>query len=72
MFINMFGRFIGGKVLDMFVLEYLHTKYPKMPTDMLQEAVATYTRSATLALMSKEFGVDDVARWVRSKVKIRF
>lgn len=52
----------------MFVLEYLHTKYPKMPTKMLQEAVATYTRTTTLAQMAKEFGVEDVARWTRSKV----
>lgn len=54
--------------MDMFVLEYLHTKYPKMPTSMLHEVVSVYTRSSTLALMAKEFGVDDVARWVRSKV----
>lgn len=60
--------FLGAKVLDMFVLEYLHTKYPKMPTKMLQEAVATYTRTTTLAQMAKEFGVEDVARWTRSKV----
>lgn len=52
----------------MFVLEYLHTKYPKMPTKMLQDAVSTYTKSSTLALMAKEFGVEDVARWIRSKV----
>jgi len=59
--------YLGAKVLDMFVLEYLHTKYPKMPTKMLQEAVATYTRTTTLAQMAKEFGVEDVARWTRSK-----
>lgn len=56
----------------MFVLEYLHTKYPKMPTKMLQDAVSTYTKSSTLALMAKEFGVEDVARWIRSKVLILF
>lgn len=60
---------LGAKVLDMFVLEYLHAKYPKMPTKMLQEAVATYTRTTTLAQMAKEFGVEDVARWTRSKVR---
>ena len=54
--------------MNMFVLEYLHTKYPKMPTKMLQDVVATYTRTETLSLMGKEFGVEDVARWVRSKV----
>ncbi|KAG0197300.1 hypothetical protein BGX28_009191 [Mortierella sp. GBA30] len=59
--------YLGSKVLNMFVLEYLQTKYPKMPTKMLQEVVATYTRTDTLALMAKEFGVDDVTRWVRSK-----
>ncbi|KAG0355221.1 hypothetical protein BG005_005857 [Podila minutissima] len=59
--------YLGAKVLDMFVLEYLHAKYPKMPTKMLQEAVATYTRTTTLAQMAKEFGVEDVARWTRSK-----
>ncbi|KAF9927772.1 hypothetical protein FBU30_002889 [Linnemannia zychae] len=59
--------FLGAKVLDMFVLEYLHSKYPKMPTKTLQEAVSTYTKSKTLTLMAKEFGVDDVARWTRSK-----
>jgi large subunit ribosomal protein L44 len=56
----------------MFVLEYLHTKYPKMPTKMLQDAVSTYTKSSTLALMAKEFGVEDVARWIRSKVLCQF
>ncbi|KAF9405318.1 hypothetical protein BGZ94_003645 [Podila epigama] len=59
--------YLGTKVLNMFVLEYFHTKYPKMPTRMLQEVVDTYTRTTTLALMAKEFGVDDVARWTRSK-----
>ncbi|KAF9908560.1 hypothetical protein EC991_009705 [Linnemannia zychae] len=59
--------YLGAKVLDMFVLEYLNAKYPKMPTKTLQDAVATYTRSTTLALMAKEFGVEDVARWIRSK-----
>ncbi|KAF9083444.1 hypothetical protein BGX23_011488 [Mortierella sp. AD031] len=62
--------FLGAKVLDMFVLEYLHTKYPKMPTKMLQDAVSTYTKSSTLALMAKEFGVEDVARWIRSKPEL--
>ncbi|KAG0374674.1 hypothetical protein BGX24_010094 [Mortierella sp. AD032] len=62
--------FLGAKVLDMFVLEYLHTKYPKMPTNMLQDAVSTYTKSNTLALMAKEFGVEDVARWIRSKPEL--
>ncbi|KAF9275246.1 ribonuclease III domain-containing protein [Linnemannia elongata] len=62
--------YLGAKVLDMFVLEYLHTKYPKMPTKMLQDAVSTYTKSSTLALMAKEFGVEDVARWIRSKPEL--
>lgn len=60
----------GGKALEMYVLEYFHVKYPKLPTDTLHDFVHVYTRSATLDLMGKEFGVDDVARWVRSKVEI--
>ncbi|KAG0264612.1 hypothetical protein BG011_006458 [Mortierella polycephala] len=59
--------YLGSKILKMFVVEYLHTKYPKMPTDMQQEVVEAYTRPDTLSLMAKEFGVEDVARWVRSK-----
>ncbi|KAI7823273.1 ribonuclease III domain-containing protein [Gamsiella multidivaricata] len=58
---------LGDKALNMYVLEYLHTKYPKMPADVLQEAVEVYTRTSTLELMAKEFGVEDVARWVHSK-----
>ncbi|KAG0288533.1 hypothetical protein BGZ98_004226, partial [Dissophora globulifera] len=58
---------LGGKVMEMFVLEYLNTKYPKMPVEMLQEAVNIYTRTTTLELMAKEFGVNDVLRWVHSK-----
>ncbi|KAF9090544.1 hypothetical protein BGX29_011416 [Mortierella sp. GBA35] len=42
----------------------------KMPTKMLQDAVSTYTKSSTLALMAKEFGVEDVARWIRSKPEL--
>ncbi|KAF9205205.1 hypothetical protein BGZ49_004338 [Haplosporangium sp. Z 27] len=58
---------LGGMVLDMYILEYLNVKYPKLPTQVLKEAVSTYTRTSTLELMAKEFGVGDVARWVRSK-----
>ncbi|KAF9898679.1 hypothetical protein BX616_003733 [Lobosporangium transversale] len=58
---------LGDKALHMFVMEYLHVKYPKLPTNVLKEAVEVYTRTSTLELMAKEFGVEDVARWVRSK-----
>ncbi|KAF9111756.1 hypothetical protein BGX27_004481 [Mortierella sp. AM989] len=58
---------LGASVLDMYILEYLHVKYPKLPTQTLQEAVSSYTRATTLELMAKEFGVDDVVRWVHSK-----
>ncbi|KAF9355067.1 hypothetical protein BGX34_010679 [Mortierella sp. NVP85] len=58
---------LGARVMQMYILEYLHVKFPKLPTDTLREAVELYTRSATLDLMGKEFGVDDVARWARSK-----
>ncbi|KAF9436664.1 hypothetical protein BGZ76_003348 [Entomortierella beljakovae] len=58
---------LGGNVMEMYILELLHAKYPKLPTQALQEAVRTFTRTSTLELMAKEFGVDDVARWVRSK-----
>ncbi|KAF9987456.1 hypothetical protein BGZ65_003556 [Modicella reniformis] len=58
---------LGGKALKMYVLEYLHVKYPKLPADTLQEAVEVYTRTNTLNLMGREFGVDDVLRWTRPK-----
>ncbi|KAG0243805.1 hypothetical protein BGW41_001317 [Actinomortierella wolfii] len=58
---------LGGKALNMYVSEYLHAKYPKMPTKMLKEAVTIYTWNNTLSLMAKEFGVQDVARWIKSK-----
>ncbi|KAF9359440.1 hypothetical protein BGX26_012340 [Mortierella sp. AD094] len=61
---------LGAMALEMYVLEYLHVKYPKLPTQTLQEAVAVYTRTSTLEIMAKEFGVDDVARWVRSKPEV--
>ncbi|KAI8358216.1 ribonuclease III domain-containing protein [Mortierella sp. GBAus27b] len=58
---------LGKKVMEMYVLEHLHVKYPKLPLNTLEEAVQVYTRAGTLTIMGKEFGVDDVARWVHSK-----
>ncbi|KAF9168771.1 hypothetical protein DFQ26_000038 [Actinomortierella ambigua] len=58
---------LGGKVLNMYVAEYLNAKYPKLPTKLLKEAVTLYTWNNTLSMMAKEFGVQDVARWVKSK-----
>ncbi|KAF8932986.1 ribonuclease III domain-containing protein [Dissophora ornata] len=63
---------LGAKVMQMFVLEYLNTKYPKMPAKTLEEAVHIYTRTGTLELMAKEFGVDDVARWAHSNPEVEY
>ncbi|KAG0002072.1 hypothetical protein BGZ80_002928 [Entomortierella chlamydospora] len=63
---------LGARALEMYVLEYLHVKYPKLPTETLQEAVEVYTRTSTLEIMAKELGVDDVARWVRSKPDVGY
>ncbi|KAF9585326.1 hypothetical protein BGW38_002891 [Lunasporangiospora selenospora] len=64
--------YLGDRVIDMYVLEHLHIKYPKLPLEVLREAAYSYTRKSTVALMAKEFGIPDVARWTHSKPEMPY
>jgi dsRNA-specific ribonuclease len=60
-------KFQGEQVLNLYVTEYLHAKYPNIPTSALKDAVAMYTSVSTLSTLSRRLGVTDVMLW-KSKV----
>ncbi|KAL7754255.1 54S ribosomal protein L3 mitochondrial [Sorochytrium milnesiophthora] len=55
--------FLGEKVLDFFVAEYVHIKYPNLPESGLSNAVRMYVHTSSLASVGRTFGVQDVMRW---------
>ncbi|KNE59919.1 hypothetical protein AMAG_05368 [Allomyces macrogynus ATCC 38327] len=61
-------QYFGEQVLDLYVTEYIHAKYPNLPPATLRDAVAAYTSTATLSMLGKSIGVQDVMRWEPQEV----
>ncbi|ORZ33573.1 ribonuclease III domain-containing protein [Catenaria anguillulae PL171] len=56
-------EFLGQQALGLYVTEFVHSKYPNIPADTLRDAVTAYTSNASLSLLGKSLGVQDVMRW---------
>ncbi|KAI9218117.1 ribonuclease III domain-containing protein [Blastocladiella britannica] len=56
-------EFLGQQALGLYVTEYVHAKYPNIPADALRDAVNAYTSPASLSILGRSLGVQDVMRW---------
>lgn len=55
--------FLGKKVLDLFVSQYVMNKYPKLPAPVCASIVDAYIGQASLASVGKSCGIQFVTRW---------
>lgn len=56
-------QFLGQKVLDLFTVEWIHSKYPNIPPDSLHDLVFVYTNPNSLTELGRNLGVQDVCIW---------
>ena len=56
---------LGNALMGLFATEYLHTKYPHLPSRVLQTAVTAYVGPATCASVAQEMGALQLVRWHR-------
>ncbi|EPQ25959.1 uncharacterized protein PFL1_06415 [Pseudozyma flocculosa PF-1] len=58
---------VGNSLLGMMASEYLHLRYPNLPTRVLKAAVAAYVGPSTLADVAGEIGLggQGILRWNR-------
>lgn len=56
---------LGKRAAGLFVCEYFYSKYPVMHADAIQSAAHAYLRTASLARMAQEAGIQDVMLFER-------
>ncbi|KAI9100997.1 ribonuclease III domain-containing protein [Phlyctochytrium arcticum] len=56
-------QFLGEKVLGLYVTEYIHIKYPKLPAESVDSVLQAFVGSKALANIGQHFGISTVMRW---------
>ncbi|KAI8319464.1 ribonuclease III [Martensiomyces pterosporus] len=59
-------EWMGKRVLNLYVGEHLHVKYPNLPTETLQDLQHANFGLASLAEVAKHFGMKPAMRWLPS------
>ncbi|KAJ1932882.1 54S ribosomal protein L3 mitochondrial, partial [Linderina pennispora] len=59
-------EWMGKRVLNLYVGEYLHVKYPNLPTETLQDVQHANFGLTSLAEVAKHFGMKPAMRWMAS------
>ncbi|CAG8499325.1 1120_t:CDS:10 [Paraglomus brasilianum] len=54
---------LGNNAFGLYVTEYLHVKYPRLPLPILEEILTMYCGHTTLSTFGREVGVDRQVRW---------
>ncbi|CAO3624356.1 unnamed protein product [Cunninghamella echinulata] len=49
-------------------MEYLHSKYPKLPTSVFKRATNAYTSLKSIASVGQQIGLQHIMRWERPQV----
>lgn len=57
---------LGNALLGMFAAEWLHARYPHLPTRVLKAAVSAYVGPMSCASVAKEMGAVPLLRWNRT------
>ncbi|KAI8068441.1 ribonuclease III domain-containing protein [Gongronella butleri] len=56
---------VGRHAIAYYTLEYLHGKYPNLPSDAFKAVHGAYRSNATLSQLGERVGVQHVMRWER-------
>lgn len=59
-------------VLDFYVAEYLHVKYPKLPLQPLKDAVDVYTSPESMAMLCSNLGLAKLVQYDPKSVCVDF
>lgn len=57
---------LGNALLGLFASEYVHIKYPYLPTRVLKAVVSAYVGPLTCASIAQEIGASQLLRWDRT------
>ncbi|TFK32790.1 ribonuclease III domain-containing protein [Crucibulum laeve] len=57
---------LGNALMGLFASEYLHAKYPYLPTRVLKAAVTAHVGPLTCASVAQEMGATPLLRWHRT------
>jgi large subunit ribosomal protein L44 len=56
---------LGNSLMGLFAAEYIHAKYPYLPTRVLKAAVTAHVGTASCASVAQEMGASQLLRWHR-------
>lgn len=59
---------LGRQTTLYYTVEYLHAKYPQLPTSVFKEATKAYTSLKATASLGQQLGVQYIMRWERPQV----
>ncbi|KIJ55317.1 hypothetical protein M422DRAFT_219930 [Sphaerobolus stellatus SS14] len=62
---------LGNALLGLFATEYVHTKFPHLPTRVVKAVVSAYVGPMTCASVAQEIGASHLLRWDRRTQGIR-
>lgn len=57
---------LGNSLMGLFATEYIHAKYPYLPTRVLKAAVTAHVGTASCASVAQEMGASQLLRWHRT------
>ncbi|KAF8202490.1 ribonuclease III domain-containing protein [Pholiota molesta] len=61
---------IGNSLMGLFATEYIHAKYPYLPTRVMKAAVSAHVGPGTCESVAREMGATPLLRWHRSRETI--
>ena len=57
---------LGNSLMGLFAAEYIHAKYPYLPTRVLKAAVTAHVGTTSCASAAQEMGASQLLRWHRT------
>ena len=63
---------LGNSLMGLFATEYIHAKYPYLPTRVLKAAVTAHVGTASCASVAQEMGASQLLRWHRTVCRLLF
>ncbi|KAL1920917.1 mitochondrial 54S ribosomal protein mL57 [Calcarisporiella thermophila] len=58
-------QYLGARVLELYVAEHLHSRFPNLPNDALENAIFTLIGRQSLTKFGEEVGLQHIIRWTR-------
>ena len=63
---------LGDSLMGLFATEYIHAKYPYLPTRVLKAVVTAHVGTASCASVAQEMGASQLLRWHRTVCRFLF